>query len=165
MRRPHKNNKNINKYRFKKQKKNVKKSYFIRPHRRLLKLKKKSKWKSIHIQIQLLLIEKKTGSAIFFYNILISSAFFIIIYYSGVFIRCFWYPSTLTLKIFSLFIIFTLFLLAILDDKLSCSFLDHHLLTLYTAPPKVIIYKFDFGSRENLEEYFNRTKINLNNNI
>jgi hypothetical protein len=91
--------------------------------------------------------------------------FFIIIYYSGVFIRCFWYPSTLTLKIFSLFIIFTLFLLAILDDKLSCSFLDHHLLTLYTAPPKVIIYKFDFGSRENLEEYFNRTKINLNNNI
>ena len=43
MRRPHKNNKNINKYRFKKQKKNVKKSYFIRPHRRLLKLKKKIK--------------------------------------------------------------------------------------------------------------------------
>ena len=49
--------------------------------------------------------ENRVGD--FFYNILISSAFFIIIHYSGVFIRCFWYPSTLTLKIFSLFIFFT----------------------------------------------------------
>jgi hypothetical protein len=86
MRRPHKNNKNINKYRFKKQKKNVKKSYLIRPHRRLLKLKKKSKWKSIHIQIQLLLIEKKTGSAIFFLQHSHLICFFLLLFITRVYL-------------------------------------------------------------------------------
>jgi hypothetical protein len=81
---------------------------------------------SIHICIPLLLMltkEKKQGRR-FFFNILISSAFFIIIYYSGVFIRCFWYLYS-DPKDFSCFAS-TIFLLAILDDKLSYPFLDHH---------------------------------------